>query len=254
MSENPKIFLSHSHRDRHVATELQAVLETYGAETFLDQDQIQAGDILPERIQVGISWSEIFLLIWSASAAASNWVAKEWDSAYDLRKKIIPYSLDNTPLPATLQNFVRVEADDRQHGDANLLKAIFGREMKIDPTTLFPGHWHASVDVFGMVQGSYDLELRANGQVEGTGAIEQSGVAGEIADLLGMGGILSTRIPAHGSWSYDQRSQILTLNVTATGIGPKNTEILRIRTTGRERGAIQGQDLAGREWTFQRVN
>jgi len=35
MSIHPKIFLSHSHRDRHSATELQVVLETQGAETYL---------------------------------------------------------------------------------------------------------------------------------------------------------------------------------------------------------------------------
>ena len=112
----PKVFLSHSHRDRHSATELQFVLETQGAETYLDQDKIQAGDILPKRIREGISWCDTFLLIWSSRAAVSDWVGKEWNTAYDLRKKIIPYSLDSTLLPAALQNLVRVEAGDRERG------------------------------------------------------------------------------------------------------------------------------------------
>ena len=45
----PKIFLSHSHNDRQFATELQKILEDQGGETYLDQDKIQAGDILPGR-------------------------------------------------------------------------------------------------------------------------------------------------------------------------------------------------------------
>ena len=251
MSRHPKIFLSHSHRDRHSATELQTVLETHDAETYLDQDQIQAGDILPERIREGINWCDIFLLIWSSSAAASDWVEKEWDTAYDLRKKIIPYSLDSTPLPASLQNLVRVESVDRERGDAKLLMAVFGREFTPDPTTLFPGNWRASMDAFGMVQGTYDLELRTNGQVEGKGGIEQSGVAGDLARSMGMEGILNMRIPVQGNWSYDRGSQILTLNMTASGFGQQNTDIVRIRTTGREEGAIQGQDLSWRTWTLR---
>ncbi|MCK4782966.1 MAG: toll/interleukin-1 receptor domain-containing protein, partial [Desulfobacteraceae bacterium] len=254
MSRHQKIFLSHSHRDRHSATELQAVLETHGAETYLDQDQIQAGDILPERIREGISWCDIFLLIWSSSAAASGWVEKEWDTAYDLRKKIIPYSLDSAPLPAALQNLVRVEADDRERGDAKLLMAVFGRDFTPDPTTLFPGNWRASMDASGMVQATYDLELRTNGQVEGKGGISNSGVAGQIAGQMGMSGLLSMRIPFHGSWSYDRGSKTLTIE-TSTGVvfGQQQNDTIRIRATGHEKGAITGQDLAGRTWTLRRV-
>ncbi len=184
----------------------------------------------------------------------SDWVGKEWDTAYDLRKKIIPYSVDSTPLPAALQNLVRVEADDRERGDAKLLMAVFGRDFTPDPTTLFPGNWHASVDAYGMAQGTFDLELRANGQVEGKGGFEQSGVAGDLARSLGVEGILSMRVPVQGNWSYDRGSQVLTLNVTASMFGQQNTDMVRIRTTGRERGAIQGQDLTGRTWTLRRVN
>lgn len=90
-STDRRVFISHSHRDRHVATELQPVLEHYGAQTLLDQDMIQAGDQLPKRIRDGVSWCNDFLLIWSASAAASVWVGSEWNLAHQLRRRIIPY-------------------------------------------------------------------------------------------------------------------------------------------------------------------
>jgi len=62
------------------------------------------------------------------------------------------------------------------------------------------------------------------------------------------------RIPFHGSWSYDRGTQILTIE-TSTGVvvGQQQNDTIRIRATGREEGAISGQDLAGRRWTLRRV-
>ncbi len=253
-SRHPRIFLSHSHLDRHEATKLQAVLEANGAETYLDQDKIQAGDILPKRIHEGISWCEIFLLIWSSKAASSSWVDREWDMAYESRKKIVPYLLDSTSLPSALENLVYVEIHDQELGNARLLRAVFGKDFRPpDPTRLFPGPWRATMDAFGMVQSTYDLELRENGQVEGEGGASQSGTAGELARQLGMEHILTMRVRVHGNWSYDQNTQTLTLVISASGFGQQTTDTVRIQTTGREKGTIQGQDLAGRMWSLRRT-
>lgn len=69
---------------------------------------------------------------------------------------------------------------DQEFGNAQLLTTVFGKEFAPDPATLFPGHWRASVDVFGMAQGWYDLDLRANGQLEGEGGVGQSGLAAQL--------------------------------------------------------------------------
>ena len=55
-----------------------------------------------------------------------------------------------------------IQVDDRKHGNAELLRAVFGRDFRPDPTTLFPGRWRATINAFGMVQATFDLELRAN--------------------------------------------------------------------------------------------
>jgi hypothetical protein len=71
---------------------------------------------------------------------------------------------------------------------------------------------------------------------------------------MGVSGLLTMRIPFHGSWSYDRRTQILTIETTtAVTFGQQQDDTIRIRTTGREEGAISGQDLAGRKWTLWRV-
>ena len=243
-----RVFISHSHVDRHIAVELQDVLEKHGAETFLDQDTIDALDNLPERIQNGISWCDTLLLLWSASAASSAWVQKEWETAQDWRKVVVPYALDFTPLPHPLDELVHIEASDMQHGNSILLKTILGGDVDIEG--IFAGRWKAAVDAFGMAQGTYEFELRENGQVEGEGGISNTGLAGSLAEQAGMGGLLSMRIPLHGSWSYDRRAGVLTIQISATAFGQQQNDTIRIRTTGHETGPITGEDLAGRTWTL----
>lgn len=249
-----KVFISHSHEDRHTAVELQRVLGEQNAQTFLDQDRIDTLDNLPDRVREGISWCDSVLLLWSGSAAASSWVRREWESAHKWGKKIIPYVLDGTPLPYLLDELVYVDASDLHHGNAKLLKAVFGRNIDVDPRTLFPGLWEASVDAFGMAQGTYNFELRENGQVEGEGGISDSGLAGQLAGEMGMSGLMSMRIPLHGSWSYDRGSKTLTIETsTSVVFGQQQNDTIRIRATGYEKGAITGEDLAERTWTLRRV-
>jgi len=249
-----RVFVSHSHEDRHSAVELQRVLEKQNAQTFLDQDRIDTLDNLPDSVREGISWCDSLLLLWSASAAASAWVQREWETAHKWGKTIIPYVLDGTPLPYLLDELVYVDASDLQHGNAKLLKAVFGTDIEVDPRTLFPGLWEASVDAFGIAQGTYTFELRENGQVEGEGGISDSGFAGQLAGEMGMGGLMSMRVPLSGSWSYDRGSKTLTIETsTSVVFGQQQNDTIRIRATGYEKGAITGEDLAERTWTLRRV-
>ena len=248
-SSTVKVFISHSHHDRHLAYELQSVLEGYGAETFFDQDDIQIADELPSKIREGLSWCDILLLLWSANAASSDWVMKEWNMAYDLRKKIVPYVLDGTPLPNPLDNLVYLEVGDREHADAKLLRTIIGPVPP--PPTLFPGRWQASVDALGMGGATFELELRENGQVEGTGRLSKSGLIGGLADET-LRQLMEMDVPIHGSWSYDQVTKVLTLETSTSILGQKQDDTVKIKTTGREK-AIVGEDLGGRSWKLQRV-
>jgi hypothetical protein len=255
MPNDPVVFLSHSQRDRHVATTLQKVLESNGARTFLDQDQIQAGDRLPASIRRGIESSDTLLLLWSRNASTSAWVRREWEAALDLRKKIIPYMLDGTPLPSVLEDRLFVDADDQRRAHAGLLRAVLGaRFQPAQRTSLFPGRWRAELSIGGFGSSTYEIELRANGQVEGSAQMQSAGFLGDAARQFGFEHLLSSRIPVHGRWVYEDRADLLTLTLTAEGFGTAQTETIAIRATGRERGAIQGTDLGGRTWTLTRLD
>jgi hypothetical protein len=186
-------------------------------------------------------------------------VEKEWELAYNQRKKIVPYMLDDTPLPLVLENLMWVSVDDPEHGNPELLRAVFGREYSPDPTTLFPGAWYATVDASG-VQATYNFELRANGQLEGDVGIEVNKGLGLLLGQLmrdagGMEETAGGRPSFFGTWSYDQERQVLTLDVTVrVGFLPQSNEIVKVHTTGKEKGAIRGRDLNGNIWILRRVS
>jgi hypothetical protein len=68
----------------------------------------------------------------------------------------------------------------------------------------------------------------------------------------GFGGLLNMQTRISGSWEYEEQTQILTLNMTASGLGRSAQEAIQIRMTGREQGEITGQDFAGRNFVIQR--
>lgn len=253
--KSAKVFVSHSHADRDTAVDLNRVLTKHGAQVFLDQARIEAGDALPDRLRDGIRWCDRFLLVWSTSASRSTWVAEEWNYAYDQKKKILPYVLDSTSLPDVLDNLVYIDSDDRGVGHANLLTAVFGKTFKpADSTELFPGLWRARLAIEGLGDATYDVELRKNGQLLGNGSMGHSGVFGELARQSGFGQLLDMKIPLRGRWSYEDGTRTLTLDITAEGLGTSKQEVIKITTTGRERHALHGQDLAGRPWVVQRLS
>ena len=173
----PRVFISHSHKDRTFATRIQSIIEKKGAETYLDQDKIQAGDYLPEKLLDGISWSDKVILIWSNNASQSKWVNNEWKTALRYRKKIVIYRIDSAQLPDDLRHFVYVSQSDLEHANNNLLNAIF-ENYTPSSTDIFPGVWILKLDAFGMGTATYELRLRKNGQVTGDGKIDSGGFFG----------------------------------------------------------------------------
>lgn len=251
----PKVFISHSHQDRDMAVLVDSVLKKHQAETFLDQDRIEVGDELPSRLEDGIKWCSKFLLLWSASALRSAWVEREWNMAYDLRKSIIPYRLDSTDFPDALQDRVYIEVEDRNRGHGGLLSAVFGREFKpADPTTLFPGKWQLSPATGGLMDTRTEVELRPNGQVIGTVHIGSGGTWGELLRSAGMGHLLNMNAPVRGRWTYEETTEILTIDVISEFMGQTRHDVVQIRTTGKERGQLQGRDLMGNIWSVRRLS
>jgi len=98
-----KVFISHSSKNRKVAGRLCDDLRRQKIEVWLDRDKLHSGDPLIDDLQIAITESTHFLLLWSKPASESRYVKAEWQAAYDLEKVIISCLLDRTPLPLFLR-------------------------------------------------------------------------------------------------------------------------------------------------------
>src|SRR5262249_12479296 len=105
-----RFFISHSSADKPFALELKTALKD---DAWVDLHEIKSGDILLEEISAGIEAATDFVLLWSAHAAASNWVSFEIHLAFiqrieDQAINIHIVCLDATPPRLFLRPFLQI--------------------------------------------------------------------------------------------------------------------------------------------------
>lgn len=137
------VFLSHNSGDKDYATRLAGALTLAGANVWFDSWSIRPGDSIPAAINEGLTHFDIFALLWSSHAAASNWVANEMDAALMRIMKedacrLIPIRLDDERIPVLIAHIRSVDARNHRtpidvaremlgiDSERSLLKAIQG--------------------------------------------------------------------------------------------------------------------------------
>jgi len=123
-TDSPKVFISYAWKNQTTARQLQRDLQRDGIEVFVDYEKIAAGDSLPARISAALDWCDILILLWSQEAAQSYWVAQEWESAFQLQKRIIPCVLENATLPALLRNRLYLDFSSYADGYWQLCRTL----------------------------------------------------------------------------------------------------------------------------------
>ena len=84
------MFISHSGRDRWIARQLDRSLRRIpGVETFLDENDIQGGDRITERVRTEMTRCDEVVVLFSAACLQSDWVRGEIGAAWVLGKRII---------------------------------------------------------------------------------------------------------------------------------------------------------------------
>lgn len=100
-----KVFVSYSTHDLQNVEQLQQSLAGSGVEVFVAEHSISASQSLAETISGAIANCDIFVLLWSANAKASEWVSQEIGKAHSLGKPILPLVLDEgLNLPAFISD------------------------------------------------------------------------------------------------------------------------------------------------------
>lgn len=96
------VFISYSSADRQIVSAAARLLRAAGATVFQDISDLQFGDNWDQALLEAIGQCERVMVFWSAAAAQSAGVEREWRYALGAGKRIVPMSLDKTPLPAPL--------------------------------------------------------------------------------------------------------------------------------------------------------
>jgi hypothetical protein len=93
-----QIFISHSHDDVACAERIRQDLEVAGYAVWKDTQNIAPGSVSYVRaIEGGIRGSAATIVLWSATAATSEWVEREVLFSQQLQKPIYPVFIDQTP-------------------------------------------------------------------------------------------------------------------------------------------------------------
>jgi len=105
-----KVFISHNKADKTSARALAVLLVEQGVDVWFDEWEIGPGESITGGIERGLSECDVFVLLWSAAAHASNWVGTEVRAFIRRRVdddglRIIPLMIDGTSLPALVADY-----------------------------------------------------------------------------------------------------------------------------------------------------
>ncbi len=102
-----KVFISHSSDDKKFVRTLKDDLVANGIDCWLDEDQLEIGDSLIQKLESAINESTHFIIILSPNSVSSEWVRLELSKANLLKdasvlKKIIPIKYRECEMPKDL--------------------------------------------------------------------------------------------------------------------------------------------------------
>jgi hypothetical protein len=99
------VFLSYGSRNRDQAREIKECGDRMGVRIFMDEREIEGGDIWEERIRDALAGSRELALLATKDGLKSEWVTTEWGAAWVMQRRITPllYRCDVDDLPRRMQ-------------------------------------------------------------------------------------------------------------------------------------------------------
>jgi len=115
----PTVFLSYSHEDKEIVSEVADQLRAAGINVWLDLSEIRWGDSLSERIDRGIDSADFLAFFMSRSSLGKAWPRAELNAiisrqlSSDRGAMVLPILLDDTEIPPLLRNVRYLDLRDR---------------------------------------------------------------------------------------------------------------------------------------------
>jgi TolB-like protein/Tfp pilus assembly protein PilF len=102
----PKVFISHSSKDKAIAVAICEQLESAGITCWIAPRDIKAGSDWTEGIIQGIDSCQVFILVFSANANSSEHVRREVAKAFALGLAVIPFRVEDIVPTSSLGYFL----------------------------------------------------------------------------------------------------------------------------------------------------
>ena len=135
--ENCRVFLSYNKANVEIARSVGAHVLLAGLDVWFDEWEIKAGESIPGRLNEGLQEFDVFVVLWSAQASLSGGVREELHTAIKRamddttnRVRVIPCTLDTSPLPPLIQARKWVDFSDRQRGINDLVSELIGEHSR----------------------------------------------------------------------------------------------------------------------------
>lgn len=105
----PRLFISYSRKDEAFARRIARLLSEWGADVWIDVEDIPAGVNWSNAIDEGLRLCDLMLLIITPESMASENVADEWQSYHDEQKAIVPLLLRRAPVHFQLRRMQYID-------------------------------------------------------------------------------------------------------------------------------------------------
>ncbi len=116
-----KVFLSHSTKDADFVKQLAAAIIGARSEAWLCEIDVGKYENFVARIEEGLKWCDVALLVWSPDAASSKWTEEEWTSVLarqvaEQKTRLGIVMLRDHPLPELLRtkNYIDARRDQQE--------------------------------------------------------------------------------------------------------------------------------------------
>lgn len=105
------VFVSYSTKDIPNVDQLRQFLQVPDVQCFVSEYAVKPGTPLAPTIKASIVSCDLFILLWSKNAAASEWVPQEIGIAHAAQRAILPYMLEpGLSLPGLIKELRYVAA------------------------------------------------------------------------------------------------------------------------------------------------
>jgi len=156
------VFISYSSKDKVTVHGIADKLKHDGLDVWLDEWILRPGDSIPSKIEEGLEYSRVLLLMMSINAFSSDWTKLE-SQTYRFRdplnkeRRFIPVKLDDCQPRGSLGQFMYIDWTGESSVDEyrKLLTASKGvREIQSPPTPTENIHSEHVYELLGNVRGA----------------------------------------------------------------------------------------------------